>query len=164
VQEVKALDSDMQMLVYENYNKFISATETIKRMKNNVEVMDEDMSTVNSKMTSICEISTALDATTLEAKQKIGRLTRIKRLLNRLEFLCELPERLEAMIERGLYHPAVKLYNKTIHVLKSHSHVLSFKNIQERTELMMKDLRGKVSNLLDDPNLETDKVKKSYVI
>jgi vacuolar protein sorting-associated protein 51 len=38
----------MQMLVYENYNKFISATETIKRMKNNVDAMDGDMEAVRS--------------------------------------------------------------------------------------------------------------------
>ena len=31
VSEIKSLDSDMQMLVYENYNKFISATATIRR-------------------------------------------------------------------------------------------------------------------------------------
>lgn len=36
----------MQTLVYENYNKFISATETIKRMKSNVEAMDSDMESV----------------------------------------------------------------------------------------------------------------------
>lgn len=30
VSEIKSLDSDMQMLVYENYSKFISATDTIK--------------------------------------------------------------------------------------------------------------------------------------
>ena len=34
------------MLVYENYNKFISATETIRRMKDNVEAMEDDMSIV----------------------------------------------------------------------------------------------------------------------
>lgn len=34
--EIKSLDSDMQTLVYENYNKFISATETIRRMKSKV--------------------------------------------------------------------------------------------------------------------------------
>ena len=36
----------MQMLVYENYNKFIGATETIKRMKTNVVAMDGDMNSV----------------------------------------------------------------------------------------------------------------------
>lgn len=30
--EIKNLDTDLQMLVYENYNKFISATDTIKRL------------------------------------------------------------------------------------------------------------------------------------
>lgn len=30
--EIKNLDTDLQMLVYENYNKFISATESIKRL------------------------------------------------------------------------------------------------------------------------------------
>jgi len=30
VQNIRSLDSDMQTLVYENYNKFISATDTIR--------------------------------------------------------------------------------------------------------------------------------------
>ena len=41
--EIKVLDSDMQMLVYENYNKFISATDTIRSMKSNVDGMDTNM-------------------------------------------------------------------------------------------------------------------------
>jgi hypothetical protein len=32
VRHIKALDSDMQTLVYENYNKFISATDTIRKV------------------------------------------------------------------------------------------------------------------------------------
>lgn len=31
VAEIKNLDTDLQMLVYENYNKFVSATDAIKR-------------------------------------------------------------------------------------------------------------------------------------
>jgi Vps51/Vps67 len=33
VQHIKSLDSDMQTLVYENYNKFISATDTIRTVR-----------------------------------------------------------------------------------------------------------------------------------
>lgn len=33
IREIKELDTNMQMLVYENYNKFISATDTIRKMK-----------------------------------------------------------------------------------------------------------------------------------
>ena len=41
--EIKNLDSDMQMLVYENYNRFISATDTVRTMKSNVDGMDTSM-------------------------------------------------------------------------------------------------------------------------
>lgn len=62
------------------------------------------------------------------------------------------------MIRREMYQPAVTLYNKTILVLTKHSDLLSFKNIKERTELMMKDLCSKVTDFLDDESLETIKV------
>ena len=32
VKDIRSLDSDMQTLVYENYNKFISATDTIRKV------------------------------------------------------------------------------------------------------------------------------------
>jgi len=38
----------MQMLVYENYNKFISATDTIRSMKSNVDGMDSNMQELQS--------------------------------------------------------------------------------------------------------------------
>lgn len=52
--EIKSLDGDMQMLVYENYNKFISATDTIRNMKSNVDGMganmEELMSTIGTPL------------------------------------------------------------------------------------------------------------------
>lgn len=30
--QIQTLDSEMQTLIYENYNKFISATETVKKV------------------------------------------------------------------------------------------------------------------------------------
>ena len=33
VHHIRSLDSDMQTLVYENYNKFISATDTIRKVR-----------------------------------------------------------------------------------------------------------------------------------
>ncbi len=61
---------------------------------------------------------------------QVDKLVRVKRLLERLEFLSELPERLSKMIDQKMYKEAVQLYNKTISVLTRHSHVLSFKNIK----------------------------------
>lgn len=41
--EIKNIDSDMQQLVYENYNKFITATDTIRTMKSNIDAMKSEM-------------------------------------------------------------------------------------------------------------------------
>lgn len=57
LREVKKLDSDMQMLVYENYNKFISATDTIRKMAQNVEGMETEMTDLKSSMDSISNSS-----------------------------------------------------------------------------------------------------------
>jgi len=81
IHDIKTLDCDMQMLVYENYNKFISATETIKRMKTNVEAMDDDMDAVTSKMKTIIATTTRLDSTLTSKRLHIDKLVRIKRLL-----------------------------------------------------------------------------------
>lgn len=48
--EIKNLDSDMQQLVYENYNKFITATDTIRAMKTNVDGMESDMDQLKVNM------------------------------------------------------------------------------------------------------------------
>lgn len=68
------------------------------------------------------------------------------------------------MIAKEQYQLAVNLYNKTINVLTKHSGVLSLKNIKERTELMMIELRGKVTNLLDDSKLEITKLSQYVII
>ena len=158
IHDIKTLDSDMQMLVYENYNKFISATETIKRMKTNVEAMDDDMIAVTSKMKTIIATTTRLDSTLTDKRSKIDKLARIKRLLTRLEFLSELPERLESMIEQGMYKQAIQLYNKTITVLTKQEQVLSFKKIKLKTENMMNDLRLKVLSLMDSSSMEAQQL------
>ncbi len=47
----------MQSLVYDNYNKFISATETIRKMKSQVQTMEDDMKRLEENMQSIGELS-----------------------------------------------------------------------------------------------------------
>lgn len=55
--EIKSLDSDMQMLVYENYNRFISATDTVRTMKSNVDGMDTSMQDLEQVTGSLATIS-----------------------------------------------------------------------------------------------------------
>jgi len=47
---VAVTEKSSQMLVYENYNKFISATDTIRSMKSNVDGMDATMQELRSRL------------------------------------------------------------------------------------------------------------------
>jgi hypothetical protein len=53
VQEIQSLDSEMQTLVYENYNKFILATDTIRQMKSDFKSMEDEMEKLVLNMSNI---------------------------------------------------------------------------------------------------------------
>ena len=55
--QIQSLDSEMQTLVYENYNKFISATDTIRKMKVDFKKMEDEMELLADNMTSITAFS-----------------------------------------------------------------------------------------------------------
>jgi hypothetical protein len=55
--EIKNLDSDMQQLVYENYNKFIVATDTIRDMKTDVDGMGGDMEKLKTIIGEQCTVT-----------------------------------------------------------------------------------------------------------
>ena len=48
--EIKHLDGDMQQLVYENYSKFIAATDTIRAMKAQVDGLEGEMAQLRGIM------------------------------------------------------------------------------------------------------------------
>ena len=61
VREIKILDSDLQMLVYENYTKFIKATDTIGRMRDDVDGMEDEMQSLAATITKISEGSNRIN-------------------------------------------------------------------------------------------------------
>jgi vacuolar protein sorting-associated protein 51 len=153
VQEVKKLDSDMQMLVYENYNKFISATDTIRKMKQNVESMEAEMASLQDSMEKISAASGHVSASLADKRGKVDTLVRVRRLLSRLAFLFDLPEILRAAAEKGNAAQAIKYYSMTHGILRKHSHVSSFGAILRETEEIMAGLRARLEAKVDAPGV-----------
>ena len=107
VQEIKSLDSDMQMLVYENYNKFIAATDTIRKMRENVAGMEQEMGRLQKNMDSIGKCSEKIAASKLSAQRaKVEKLLSLERLITKLNFLFELPLRLRQCVELAAHAQA----------------------------------------------------------
>lgn len=99
VRQIQGLDSDMQTLVYENYNKFIAATETIRKMRVDFRSMEEEMDQLAGSMASITTFSAQVSDRLRARRQEVARLSTTNSTLQKLQFVLELPDRLKVGVE-----------------------------------------------------------------
>lgn len=140
VKQIRSLDSDMQTLVYENYNKFISATDTIRKMKNDFKKMEDEMDCLSANMAAITEFSARISGTLQDQHVQITKLSGVHTLLRKLQFLFELPARLNKCLEMQAYSQAVSSHRRARCVLQQYSHLPSFKGIQDDCHAIMDKL------------------------
>lgn len=160
VKDTQTLHSDMQTLVYENYNKFISATDTIRKMKTDFKKMETEMNLLVSKMSTITEFSGQITGTLqvcideskyeyvldLEdylqgTRQQLSKLSEKHSLLQKLQFLSSLPTKLKTLKEEGNYTQAVHDYVQAQKVLLQYGSQPSFQSIQEECHNIMADIK-----------------------
>ncbi|KAL0994084.1 hypothetical protein UPYG_G00117570 [Umbra pygmaea] len=140
VRQIRSLDSDMQTLVYENYNKFISATDTIRKMKNDFKKMEDEMDCLSTNMAAITEFSARISGTLQDQHAQITKLSGVHTLLRKLQFLFELPARLNKCLELQAYAQAVSSHRRARCVLQQYSHMPSFRGIQDDCHAIMDKL------------------------
>ena len=122
VHAVRAISSERKMLVHENYNKFISATDTIRQMKQKVENMEEKIKELIEDMDEICESSEVITDTLAPRRSEIEKLVGVRGLLKKLEFLFELPIRLNRCIELEAY--VYSFESLSCYTLRTHTHTV----------------------------------------
>ncbi|OVA12907.1 hypothetical protein BVC80_1803g24 [Macleaya cordata] len=145
--EIKNLDTDLQMLVYENYNKFISATETIKRMKNNIVGMEVNMEQLLEKIMSVQSKSGVVNTSLFEKREHIEKLHRTRNLLRKVQFIYDLPTRLGKCIKSEAYADAVRFYTGAMPIFKAYGDS-SFQDCKRASEeamgIIKKNLQAKL--------------------
>ena len=159
--EVKTLDNDMQMLVYENYTKFISATDTIGKMKDGVEGMEDEMQSLAATITKISEGSNRINTNLSEHRGKIDKLTGVRRLVTKLQFLMELPVRLRQCVDEERYRDAISYYEGTKGVLERFKTTDGFGDLEAQIEESMEEIRVKLQARLRDPRADHAAVREA---
>jgi len=150
VTEIKSLDSDMQMLVYTNYNKFISATDTIRAMKHKVEGMEDQMNQLASNMESIIEGNKNIASNVTGRRGQLEQLNGVRKLLVKLQFLFDLPAKLQACVEEGEHERAVRYYHAATNILRHYGHMASFQPIHDEAVEIISRLKRKLHNIVAD--------------
>lgn len=152
---VRSLDNGMKTLVYENYNKFISATETIRSMKSTIAKMEADMHTLSQSMRHIDQQTSTTNDTMAARRDKIDELSGVNRLLKGRQFLFDLPTRLRHDLEHERYADAVKYFLLTTDVLASYEHIPSFGAISLESKQIMAKLRARLWERVRSPGPDT---------
>uniref|UniRef100_A0A182NHQ4 Vacuolar protein sorting-associated protein 51 homolog n=1 Tax=Anopheles dirus TaxID=7168 RepID=A0A182NHQ4_9DIPT len=146
VRQTQTLHSDMQTLVYENYNKFISATDTIRKMKTDFKSMETEMNLLMANMDSITEFSERITDTLQETRSQLTRLSGKHQLLKKLQFLSSLPAKLKTLIEEENYQQAVQEYSHAQKVLQQYGQQPSFQGIQEDCVTILDALKDRLKD------------------
>ncbi|KAI0836013.1 Vps51/Vps67-domain-containing protein [Hypoxylon sp. FL0890] len=107
--ETRALDAEKKALVYDNYSKLITATETIRKMRANMDPLNPMASTLDPAIAQIYSQASAIrdslrqsvpppDASRAEAEEARRRRARTKQLA--IEVL-DAPDKIRALVSEG---------------------------------------------------------------
>jgi hypothetical protein len=119
--QVRTLDSTMQTLVYENYSKFIDATDAIRSIGVSVHANEEGLGRLSKGMQVIDKTSRSVEDALGTLRDAVADKLRIKRLLMRLDALLKLPATLKQQIQQRQYRLATKSYLSAHAILSKHS-------------------------------------------
>lgn len=161
VTQSQFLQSEMQTLVYENYNKFISATETVRKMRSDFKIMQEEMNKLSENMNKITTFSGQISESLKESGNNVSRLCGTRQLLDKLQFLFLLPSQLNKSIVEGRYVDAVHDYTHAQRVLQKYGNQPSFQSIQTECSEIIYGLKKTLRDRLLSPETSASELAES---
>lgn len=116
--EIKSIDHDVQSLVFENYSKFISSIEVVKKMREEIDKTEDDLNQLQRSIDNIRGSSRKIDAILRPKRQEIQKLDKINKDLDNLKMLCELPLSLENDLKALKTQDVLSLSSGELHAKK----------------------------------------------
>ena len=147
--QVRTLDSSMQTLVYENYSRFIEATDAVRNIGVNVQCNAGNLKKLSASVIDAGETARDVETSCGKLRDSVVEKLRTKRLLQRLETLLKLPSTLRENISGGRYRWATKSYLKAYQVLNKQSDgIESLQRIEQECfeilEILLEDVKTKL--------------------
>ena len=139
--QVRNLDSTMQTLVYENYSRFIDATDAIRSIGVNVQANEAGLKSLTESMGRVSDRTRKMDEALKGVRDQVAEKIRIQRLMARLDALLKLPATLKQQIAAGQLQKATRSYLSTASILAKHSEGFeSLKSIESQCKSILEDL------------------------
>ncbi|KAK0429363.1 hypothetical protein QR680_011344 [Steinernema hermaphroditum] len=161
VHNIRRLDSDMQQLVYENYNKFLTATSTVRNMQKEFAEMDKEMGSLADSMNKISSLSQDLCGVFSKHRESVRKLNDANKTVKSLQFIFNLPEKLLTLFDEKHYAEAVKSFTLVKPKLNSYKNVPSVANIYNESVEIVKQIEAKLRERMTDRNSSSEEVTEA---
>ncbi|KAL8949867.1 MAG: hypothetical protein Q9222_004060 [Ikaeria aurantiellina] len=109
VDEIRALDGEKKALVYDNYSKLIGATDTIRKMRSNMDPLTPTTSTLAPAISHIAETAASLAKTVPNNVNSEEDEAKVKKRRQRetVRWVLAAPDRLRRLVAEGKKEEAV---------------------------------------------------------
>lgn len=124
VSDIRNLDGERKALVYDNYSKLIAATDTIKKMRSNMDPLSPATSTLSPAIAHIAETSANLAKELTDNHQKDTPKVSSESIkqTRKAQWVLDAPRRLEAKFAVGKPEDAQKEWLRVQEILKIWNH------------------------------------------
>jgi len=113
--------------------------------------MEDELSRLVANIGKISSSSDRISGTLQEKREQIEQLSGVHHLLQKLQFLVELPSRLRQSIAMSAYAEAVAYYAKTHTTLEKYKHFPSFAPIATECLQIISDLKTVIKEKFTNP-------------
>ena len=147
--------------MYENYNKFISATETIRKMSSNFEQMEEELQSLSSNMDAIIAGSQEIHEHLKDKRSELSKLSSTYSLLQKLHFLFELTPKMREFMRDSKFNEAVRYYLKAEKALEQYRHFASIRAIDEECRELLTQLKDQLYQQFEDAHVSGQQMSEA---
>lgn len=151
--EVSALESDVHMIVYENYTKFMAATDIIKSMSTDMTGMDDEMKCLHDTIGTVVQQSNTINHRLRSQQLHLEEYNRMQLLLHKLKAIFQVPYKIEKAIDNGAIDIAAETYAEIAPLLRSYGDRAAIRTLAETVYILRDQIAHKLKNkLLTEPN------------
>ncbi|KAH9597668.1 hypothetical protein LSM04_006701 [Trypanosoma melophagium] len=156
LRSVRHLDGELQELVYRNYAKFISATDTIREMRDNITEMDAKLQALSSNVENIDQVSKNISDKLQTHRSRIEDMISTNRMLRKVQFLVDLADTMRRLMDKGEYTTCVKYWVIGETFLEKYENLPSIAKIHSECKVLAQQLYNNLHDMvftasLDDP-------------
>ncbi|KAI9723610.1 MAG: hypothetical protein M1812_000910 [Candelaria pacifica] len=157
VNEIKGLDGERKALVYDNYSKLIAATDTIRKMRMNMDPLTPTTSTLSPAIAHIAETSAALatklhdynpssptgssntSPRTHKARSELRTTDETAKKVQTVRWVLESPRRMRELIAEGKRGEAEAAWKEVVQLLDKWTGVEGVEEIRREGEMVLKN-------------------------